>query len=93
MELTAKSKSADSSIIAGVLPAPTPTAGLPEEYAALTMPGPPVARIISASFITRLVNSREGTSIQEMMPSGAPAATAASRTTLAASIVLFLARG
>ena len=93
MELTAKSRSADSSIMAGVLPAPTPTAGLPEEYAALTMPGPPVASIISASFITRLVNSREGMSIQEMISSGAPAATAASRTTLAASIVLFLARG
>ena len=57
------------------------------------MPGPPVARIISASFMTRLVNSREGTSIQSIMPSGAPASTAASRTILAASIVLFLARG
>ncbi len=32
-------------------------------------------------------------SIQLIMPSGAPAATAASRTTLAASIVLFLALG
>ncbi len=28
----------------GVLPAPTPIAGLPELYAAFTMPGPPVAR-------------------------------------------------
>ena len=60
-------------MMAGVLPAPTPTAGLPEEYADLTI--------------------RLGTSIQPMMFSGAPALTAASRTTLAAAIVLFLARG
>ena len=37
--------------------------------------------------------SREGTSIQLMMPSGAPAFTAASSTTFAAAIVAFLARG
>ncbi len=47
----------------------------------------------SASFMTRLVISREGTSIQPMMSSGAPAATAASRTTLAAAMVEFLALG
>ena len=57
------------------------------------MPGPPVARMMSASFMTRLVISSEGTSIQPMMPSGAPAATAASSTTLAAAMVHFLARG
>ena len=85
--------SALSSIIAGVLPAPTPTAGLPLEYAALTMPGPPVARIMSASFMTRLVISKEGTSIQPIICSGAPALTAASRTIFAAAIVDFLARG
>ena len=44
-----------------------------EEYAAFTMPGPPVARMMSASFITVFVSSRDGTSIQPMMPSGAPA--------------------
>ncbi len=32
--------------------------GLAGEYAALTIPGPPVARIISASFMTRFVISR-----------------------------------
>ena len=80
-------------MIAGVLPAPTPTAGLPLEYAALTIPGPPVARMMSASFMIRLVISRLGTSIQSMMFSGAPAATAASRTTFAAAIVDFLALG
>ena len=49
--------------------------------------------MMSASFITVLVISREGTSIQSMMPSGAPAATAASRTNFAAAMVLFFARG
>ena len=80
-------------MIAGVLPAPTPSAGFPLEYAALTMPGPPVAKMMSASFITRLVISRLGTSIQSMMFSGAPAATAASSTTFAAAIVDFFALG
>ena len=49
--------------------------------------------MMSASFITMFVSSRDGTSIQLMMPSGAPAATAASRTTFAASIVHFFALG
>jgi hypothetical protein len=79
--------------MAGVLPAPTPRAGLPLEYAAFTIPGPPVAKMVSASFISRLVISRDGASIQLMIPSGAPAATAASSTILAAAVVLFLARG
>ena len=57
------------------------------------MPGPPVARIISASAMTRFVSSNEGASIQPNRPSGAPALTAASSTTLAAAIVHFLARG
>ena len=43
--------------------------------------------MMSASFIRRFVISRLGTSIQEIMPSGAPAFTAASRTTFAAAIV------
>ena len=93
MEFTAKTMSAVSSIIAGVLPGPTPRAGLPDEYAALTIPGPPVASIISASCIRRFVISSDGTSIQPIMPSGAPALTAASRTIFAASIVDFFALG
>ena len=93
IEFTAILISAVSSMITGVLPGPTPSAGFPEEYADLTIPGPPVARMMSASFITRFVSSRLGTSIHPMMPSGAPAFTAASRTTLAASIVLPFARG
>ena len=78
---------------AGVLPAPTPTAGLPELYAAFTMPGPPVARIMSASFIIIAESGTVGSSIQPIISSGAPAFTAASRTILAASMVLFLALG
>ena len=93
IEFTAILISAVSSIMTGVFPGPTPSAGFPEEYAALTMPGPPVARMISASFITVFVNSRDGTSIQPMIPSGAPAFTAASRTTLAAAIVQAFAAG
>ena len=57
------------------------------------MPGPPVANVQSHSHMMRLVISRLGTSIQEMMCSGAPAATAASSTMRAASAVHFLARG
>ena len=93
MEFTASFTSAVSSITTGVLPAPTPKAGFPEEYAALTIPGPPVARMQSAAFITSFVNSREGTSIHPMMPSGAPAFTAASKTILAAAMVQSFARG
>ena len=93
IEFTARTISADLSMIAGVFPAPTPRAGLPLEYAAFTMPGPPVARIMSASFITRVVISRLGASIHEMMFSGAPAFIAASLTILAASMVDFFARG
>ncbi len=78
---------------AGTLPAPTPIAGLPLEYALRTMPGPPVASIMSVVFITSFVSSKEGVSIQPIMPSGAPALTAASSTIRAASIVQFLALG
>ena len=93
IELTARTMSALSSMIAGVLPAPTPRAGLPELYAALTIPGPPVARMMSASFIRVFVISSDGTSIHSMIPSGAPALTAASKTICAARTVLFFARG
>ena len=58
----------------------------------MTMLGPPVARMMSDSFIRIRVISREGALIQPMMSSGAPASTAASSTTFAASTVLLLAR-
>ena len=93
IELTASTISALSSITAGVFPAPTPNAGFPLEYADFTIPGPPVAKIISADCINKFVSSNEGTSIQLIIPSGAPAFTAASRTIFAASIVDFFALG
>jgi hypothetical protein len=92
-ELTAVTISALSSMMAGVLPAPTPMAGLPLEYADFTMPGPPVAKITSARRMTMLVSSKPGTSIHTNRPSGAPAATAAFKTTFIAAMVQFLARG
>ena len=49
--------------------------------------------MMSALFITSFVSSNEGTSIHPMIPSGAPAFTAASNTTFAAAIVAFFARG
>lgn len=49
--------------------------------------------MVSDSFMRRLVSSSDGTSIQPIIPSGAPAATAASYTMRAASMVLFFARG
>ena len=93
IELTALTRSQLGSSIAAALPAPTPRAGVPLEYAAFTMPGPPVARMMSASFMRRFVFGRLGASIQEMMSAGAPAATAASSTAFAAAIVQFFARG
>ena len=93
IEFTASSISADSSIIAGVFPAPTPSAGFPLEYADFTIPGPPVAKIVSTDCINIFVNSNDGTSIHAIIPSGAPAFTAASNTIFAASIVDFLALG
>ena len=49
--------------------------------------------MMSALFITSFVSSNEGTSIHPMIPSGAPAFTAASKTTFAAAIVAAFARG
>ena len=49
--------------------------------------------MISASFITVFVSSSDGVSIHPIIPSGAPAFTAASRTTFAAAIVHAFAAG
>ena len=68
---------------------------MPDEYAALTIPGPPVAKIqaMSGCFINWLDKSIDGISIHPIISSGAPALTAASNTILAASIVHFVALG
>ena len=93
IEFTASVTSAAESIMTGVLPAPTPSAGFPEEYAALTIPGPPVARMMSASRMARFVLSRLGSSMHAIMSFGAPDPTAASSTTLAAAAVQRFALG
>ena len=49
--------------------------------------------MVSEFFMTSWVRSRDGTSIQPMIFSGAPAFTAASRTIFAAAMVLCFARG
>ena len=93
IEFTAKIIFALLSITAGVFPGPTPSAGFPLEYAAFTIPGPPVAKIKSADCINKLLSSNDGTSIHAIIPSGAPASTAASNTIFAAFIVHSFALG
>ena len=68
------------------MPAPTPSAGLPQEYAASTIALPPVAKIVATPgcFISAEVPSIDGFSIHWIQFSGAPAAIAASRTIRAA---------
>ena len=82
-------------MIAGTFPGPTPNAGFPDEYADLTIPGPPVAKmqLMSGWCNNILVKSIDGTSIQPMISFGAPASIAAFKTILAASIVDFFALG
>ena len=95
MSLTARPTLALFSMKAGTLPAPTPSAGLPQEYAARTMAFPPVARMSATPgwFISSPDASSEGSSTHWMQFAGAPAATAASRTILAAATELRWADG
>mmetsp|Transcript_27955 Transcript_27955/g.69795 ORF Transcript_27955/g.69795 Transcript_27955/m.69795 type:complete len:247 (+) Transcript_27955:2453-3193(+) len=95
MELTASGMSAVSSMTAGVLPAPPPIAGLPDEYAALTNPPAPVATTMEALLccMSVLHISTVGMSIQPMQFSGAPASTAASLTIFAVAMVHRAVRG
>src|SRR4051812_30523280 len=95
MSLTARGSFALASIQAGTLPAPTPSAGLPAEYAARTMLLPPVARIVAMPLwcMRAVVASTQGRSIHWMQFSGAPAAIAASRTMRAAAALHRCAAG
>ena len=83
------------SMNAGTFPEPTPSAGLPELYAARTIGLLPVARItaVSLCFINSFVPSIEGVDMHAINPCGAPARSAASATIRAASKVHFAARG
>src|SRR5271169_1300002 len=87
MSTMAVFRSAVFSRYTGVFPAPTPSAGFPELYAALTTPGPPVASInpTSLCFITYALSCRVGDSRQVKTPSGAPCFTAVSYMILTAS--------
>ena len=71
--------SALASTSAGTLPGPTPSAGLPERYAARTTAVPPVATITSTprSAISASISGIVGSSTTCRQPSGAPASTAA----------------
>ena len=91
----ARARSAVASTRTGTLPGPTPIAGLPEEYAARTTATPPVARMTSvrASVISASMSGTDGSSTHCTTPSGAPAATAASASTRAASEQHSLAAG
>mmetsp|Transcript_12608 Transcript_12608/g.36532 ORF Transcript_12608/g.36532 Transcript_12608/m.36532 type:complete len:202 (+) Transcript_12608:2113-2718(+) len=95
MDPTASLRFAVSSTRMGALPEPTPSAGLPVEYDAFTMPGPPVARMMftSSCFITWSDTSMDGCSIHSRKPSGAPASTPASWQSLTAATVLLAALG
>src|SRR5690554_2870562 len=95
ISLMACLRSAVFSMYAGTLPAPTPSAGLPQEYAALTIALPPVARIVATPgwFINLFVLSKLGCSIHEIQCAGAPEFMAASLIIRAASKLDFCAFG
>ena len=80
---TAFRTSAVFSTKAGTLPGPTPMAGLPLLWAALTMLVPPVDKIMltRGSFISAAAALIPGSERQLISPSGAPALTAASANT------------
>ena len=74
IRFTACFTSAVFSINAGPLPAPTPIAGVPDEYADLTIAYPPVARInfVILFFINSWVASMVGIEMQDTAVSGQP---------------------
>src|ERR1700684_4723671 len=85
--LAASAGSVLASTSTGTLPGPTPIAGVPDVYAARTTGTPPVATItcVRSSVISALISGTDGSSTTWMTPSGAPAATAAPASGLAAS--------
>src|SRR5689334_4191225 len=91
----ASSRSADLSTSTGTLPGPTPNAGLPLEYADLTIAWPPVARITAVRSwrISAWMPSMVQRSMHWMMSSGAPASSAAWYMMAAVSQVQRCARG
>ena len=84
----ASAMSAVSSMTIVALPAPTPYAGLPEPYAALTIAGPPVAMVRSHVAISSLASGMLGRSTHCSMSSGAPSRRSASRISRTISLVV-----
>ncbi len=95
MRRAAASTSALASTSTGTLPGPTPSAGLPDRYAALTIAVPPVATItsVTGSDISVSTSATVGSRTTWITPSGAPAPAAASASRSAASMQQPLAIG
>src|SRR5947209_2941677 len=85
--------SAVSSITIVALPAPTPYAGLPELYAALTIAGPPVAMVRSQIDIRYSARGMLGRSMHWKISSGAPCSFNVARMMRTVSLVVFLLAG
>src|SRR5215470_1469791 len=88
ISFAAAATSAVPSTRTGTLPGPTPSAGLPDRYAARTIAVPPVATItsVTGSDISVSTSRTVGSRTTWMAPSGAPAAVAASASRSAASV-------
>mmetsp|Transcript_7017 Transcript_7017/g.22223 ORF Transcript_7017/g.22223 Transcript_7017/m.22223 type:complete len:257 (+) Transcript_7017:787-1557(+) len=89
----ASSRSALSSTVTTALPAPTPSAGVPLEYAALTIAPPPVASTRSACCMRSLVLATDGLSMPMTRSAGAPIRSSAPRISSTMSALVFCARG
>jgi len=92
---TAFETSAVRSIKTGTLPGPTPNAGFPDEYAALTRPIPPVARMTAVflCFMRVSVPSIVDVERQWIASGGRPALMPASFMILVVSAMHFAAEG
>ena len=75
------------------LPPPTPNAGLPELYAALTIAAPPVAKVRSQSAINCWDSGIEGRSTHWKTSAGAPSRSITSRRMRTTSLVVRVVRG
>src|SRR6187551_21120 len=89
----ASSMFAVSSMTIVALPAPTPYAGLPELYAALTIAGPPVAIVRSQLDIRAFASGILGRPTHWSRSTGAPTFASPSRISLTTSFVVFLLDG
>ena len=89
----ASTTSAVSSITIVELPPPTPNAGVPELYAALTIAAPPVAKVRSQVAMSSWDSGIDGCSTHWKTSAGAPSRTMTSRMIRTVSFVVALVRG